>query len=129
MAKKTLAVVITEVLRAHEQPMTASAVYEKIAGAGLFECNSKDPLGIVRNARSRHCEQNQHSCASKNKYFDPLPDGRFRPQHLLSQRQNGSSLLELPFCTGASDKCAGSSISSLALWAEIGRSLRWSQAY
>ncbi len=78
MAKKTLAIVITEVLQAHPQPMTAAEVYEKIASARLFEFNSKDPLGIVRNALSRHSEQNQHTCASKNKCFDQLPDGRFR---------------------------------------------------
>ena len=84
MAKKTLAVVITEVLQAHGQPMTASEVYEKITGAGLFEFNSKDPLGIVRNALSRHCELNRHSCASKSKHFDQLPDGRFRLLRVIS---------------------------------------------
>lgn len=78
MAKKTLAVVIAEVLQKHGAPMTAAEVYETIASARLFEFNSKDPLGIVRNALSRHSEQNQHTCASKNKCFSQQPDGRYR---------------------------------------------------
>jgi hypothetical protein len=75
MAKKTLAVVIAEVLKAHPVQMSAAEVYEKIAGARLFEFKSKDPVGIVRNALSRHCEQNQHSCSSTNKLFTKLPNG------------------------------------------------------
>ena len=77
MAKKTLAVVIAEVLQAHPAPMSAADVHEKIASASLFEFKSKDPVGIVRNALSRHCEQNQHSCSSKNKFFTKLPNGRY----------------------------------------------------
>jgi hypothetical protein len=77
MAKKTLAVVIAEVLQAHPAQMSAAEVYEKIAGARLFEFKSNDPLGIVRNALSRHCEQNQHACSSRNKLFTKLPNGRY----------------------------------------------------
>jgi len=77
MAQKTLAAVITEVLKSHGKPMTASEVYGNITSRQLFEFQSKDPLGIVRNALSRHCEENQHSCASKNKFFNQMPDGRY----------------------------------------------------
>ena len=78
MAKKTLAVVITEVLSANGKPMTTAEVYEKIVSGQHFEFQSNDPLGIVRNALSRHRIENQHSCASKNKCFSQLPDGRYR---------------------------------------------------
>lgn len=77
MAKKTLANVIVEVLTAHGSPMTAAEVHSAITGGNLFEFNSKDPIGIVRSALSRHCVENQHSCASKAKHFNKLPDGRF----------------------------------------------------
>ena len=78
MAKKILAVVITEVLSANGKPMTAAEVYEKIVSGPHFEFQSKDPLGIVRNALSRHSVENQHSCASKNKCVSQQPDGRYR---------------------------------------------------
>ena len=82
MAKKTLASVITEILQAKGLPMSAAEVYAAITGSNLFEFNSKDPLGIVRNALSRHSIENQHSCASKKKCFSQLPDGR----HFLAAR-------------------------------------------
>jgi hypothetical protein len=77
MTKKTLATVIVEVLTAHGAPMTAAEVYVAIIKGNLFAFNSKDPVGIVRSALSRHSVENQHSCASKNKHFSQLPDGRF----------------------------------------------------
>ena len=77
MANKTLATVIVEVLTAHGSPMTASEVHSAIIHGNLFEFNSKDPVGIVRSALSRHSVENQHSCASKSKHFSQLPDGRF----------------------------------------------------
>ena len=77
MAKKTLATVIVEVLTAHGAPMTAAEVYAAITTGNLFTFNSKDPVGIVRSALSRHSVENQHSCASKTKHFNQLPDARF----------------------------------------------------
>jgi hypothetical protein len=79
MAKKTLATVIVEVLTAHGSPMTAAEVYAAIIKGNLFAFNSKDPVGIVRSALSRHSVENQHSCASKNKHFSQLPDGNYQP--------------------------------------------------
>lgn len=79
MAKKTLATVIVEVLTAHGAPMTAAEVHSAITKGNLFEFNSKDPVGIVRSALSRHSVENQHSCASKSKHFSQLPDGKYRP--------------------------------------------------
>ena len=79
MAKKTLATVIVEVLTAHGAPMTAAEVHSAITKGNLFEFNSKDPVGIVRSALSRHSVENQHSCASKAKHFNQLPDGKYRP--------------------------------------------------
>jgi len=78
MAEKTLATVIGEVLTAHGAPMTAAEVYASISGGNLFAFNSNDPVGIVRSALSRHSVENQHSCASKAKYFSHLPDGKYR---------------------------------------------------
>jgi hypothetical protein len=69
--------VIVEVLTAHDSPMTAAEVYAAITRGNLFAFNSRDPIGIVRNALSRHSVENQHSCASKAKHFNKLPDGRF----------------------------------------------------
>ena len=77
MAKKTMATVIVEVLTAHGSPMTAAEVHSAITKDNLFAFNSKDPVGIVRSALSRHSVENQHSCASKNKHFSQLPDGRY----------------------------------------------------
>jgi len=77
VATKTLASVITDVLQAKGSPMSAAEVYAAINGNNLFEFNSKDPLGIVRNAMSRHSIENQHSCASNQKCFSQLPDGRY----------------------------------------------------
>ncbi len=79
MAKKTLATVIVEILTAHGAPMTAAEVYAAIIKSNLFTFNSKDPVGIVRSALSRHSVENQHSCASKSKHFSQLPDGKYRP--------------------------------------------------
>jgi hypothetical protein len=79
MAKKTLATVIVEVLTAHGTPMMAAEVYAAIIKGNLFTFNSKDPIGIVRSALSRHSVENQHSCASKSKHFSQLPDGKYRP--------------------------------------------------
>ena len=79
MAKKTLATVIVEVLTAHGTPMTAAEVHSAITKGNLFEFNSKDPVGIVRSALSRHSVENQHSCASKSKRFHQLPDGKYGP--------------------------------------------------
>ena len=77
MAKKTLATVIAEVLTTHGSPMTAAEVHSAITNGNLFEFNSKDPIGIVRNALSRHSVENQHSCASKAKHFSQLSDGQY----------------------------------------------------
>jgi hypothetical protein len=79
MAKKTLATVIMEVLTAHNAPMTAAEVYASIIKDNLFAFNSTDPIGIVRSALSRHSVENQHSCASKTKHFNQLPDSKYRP--------------------------------------------------
>jgi len=57
--------------------MAAAEVYGMITSGQLFEFQSKDPIGIVRNALSRHCEGNPHSCTSKNKFFNQMPDGRY----------------------------------------------------
>jgi hypothetical protein len=77
VAKNTLATVIVEVLTAHGAPMTALEVYSGIIKGNLFAFNSKDPVGIVRSALSRHSVENQHSCASKTKHFSQLSDGRY----------------------------------------------------
>ena len=77
MAKKTVGSVIAEVLSSAGHPMTPQEVYDEIVTRGLYEFNSKSPVGIVRNAMSRHSVQNTHSCASKNKKFNLLPDGRY----------------------------------------------------
>jgi len=79
MAKKTLATVISDVLTAHGSPMTAAEVYAAITAGTLFTFNSKDPVGIVRSALSRHSVENQHSCASKSKHFSRLPEGKYGP--------------------------------------------------
>jgi hypothetical protein len=79
MAKRTLATVIVEVLRAHGAPMTAAEVHSAIIKGYLFEFNSKDTVGIVRSALSRHSVENQHSCASKTKHFNQLPDSKYCP--------------------------------------------------
>jgi len=79
VGKKTLASVITDVLQAKGSPMSAAEVYAAITDSNLFEFNSKDPVGIVRSALSRHSVENQHSCASKTKHFTQLPDGKYRP--------------------------------------------------
>jgi len=78
MAKKTLATVIVEVLTAHGAPMTAAEVYSSVTKGNLFTFNSKDPVGIVRSALSRHSVENLHTCASKNKHFNQSSDGRYR---------------------------------------------------
>ncbi len=78
MAKKTLAIVIVEVLTAHGSPMTATEVHSAISKGNLFEFNSKDPVGIVRSALSRHSVENQHSCASKTKFFGKTKDNRYQ---------------------------------------------------
>jgi hypothetical protein len=77
MAKKTLATVISDVLAAHGSPMTAAEVYAAITAGNFFMFNSRDPVGIVRSALSRHSIENQHSCASKSKHFNQLPDGKY----------------------------------------------------
>ena len=77
MARKAVHSVITEVLSAAGRPMTAQEVYDEICIRSLYEFNAKSPIGIVRNALSRHSVQNQHTCASKHKRFSRLPDGRF----------------------------------------------------
>ena len=79
MAKKTLATVIVDVLTANGAPMTAAEVFASIIKGNLFAFNSRDPVGIVRSALSRHSIENQHSCASKTKHFSRLPDGKYRP--------------------------------------------------
>lgn len=60
-------------------PMTVSDVYDSIIRGNLCAFNSKDPVGIVRNALSRHSVENQHSCSSKSKHFSQLPDGTYQP--------------------------------------------------
>ncbi len=77
MAKKTLATVIVDVLTAHGAPMTAAEVHAAITKGNLFEFDSKDPVGIVRSALSRHSVENQHSCDSKSKHFSQLPQGKY----------------------------------------------------
>jgi hypothetical protein len=79
MTKKTLATVIVEVLTAHGAPMTAAEVHAAIIKGNLFAFNSKDPVGIVRSALSRHSVENQHFCSSKTKHFNQFPDGKYRP--------------------------------------------------
>ena len=78
MAKKTLATVIVEVLKAHGAPMTAAEVYSAITNGNLLTFNSKDPIGIVRSALSRHSVENQHSCASKTKFFRQTKNNRYQ---------------------------------------------------
>jgi hypothetical protein len=102
MARKTLATVIVEVLTAHGAPMTAAEVYTSIINGSLFVFNSKDPVGIVRSALSRHSVENQHSCASKNKYFNQSSDGRYR---VLRQGNVDCCMLKIHGCRGPRGLC------------------------
>lgn len=77
MGKKTVHSIIADVLRSTGRPMTAQEVYDEIAAKGLYEFKAKSPIDIVRNALSRHSMQNTHNCASKNKCFSQLDDGRY----------------------------------------------------
>ena len=77
MTRKTVHSVIAEVLISAGRPMTAQEVYDEISTKGLHEFKAKSPVGIVRNALSRHCVQNTHACASKHKCFNQLGDGRY----------------------------------------------------
>ena len=75
MTKKTLAMVILDVFKTQTEPMTANDVYQQIACRRLWEFQSRDPVGIVRNALSRHGLENQHSCASQDTYFRQIATG------------------------------------------------------
>lgn len=77
MARKTVASVITEVLTAAGRPMTAQEIYDEITTKNLYEFKAKSPVGIVRNALSRHSVENTHSCASKHKCFRHADNGRY----------------------------------------------------
>lgn len=77
MTRITVASVITEVLITAGRPMTAQEVYDEITAKNLYEFKAKSPIGIVRNALSRHSVQNTHACASKHKCFSQREDGRF----------------------------------------------------
>ena len=77
MARKTLHSVIADVLNFTGRPMTVQEVYDEITSKGLYDFKAKSPIGIVRNALSRHSVQNTHTCASKHKCFNRLSDGRY----------------------------------------------------
>ena len=77
MPSTTIHAVISDVLRNARRPLTLVEIYDAIVDGQLYEFQSKDPFGIVRNQLKRHCIENQHSCAAKAKYFSQTADNRF----------------------------------------------------
>jgi len=57
--------------------MTADAVFAEIQSKSLYEFDSKNPQGIVRNCLSRHSLENTLPNASKRKIFSKKSDGSF----------------------------------------------------
>jgi hypothetical protein len=57
--------------------MTADAVFTEIQSKSLYEFDSKNPQGIVRNCLSRHSLENTLPNASKRKIFSKNSDGSF----------------------------------------------------
>lgn len=76
-AKPNLASIISDVLKSAAKPMTADAVFAEIQSKSLYEFNSKNPQGIVRNCLSRHSVENTLPNASKKKLFTKKSDGTF----------------------------------------------------
>jgi len=76
-SKPNLASIIFNVLKSAGKPMTADAVFAEIQSKSLYEFNSKNPQGIVRNCLSRHSIENTLPNASKKKIFSKQGDGSF----------------------------------------------------
>lgn len=56
MKERTIAEAAVEVLKTAKEPMTAAEITQLILDKGLYEFNTKDPVGMVRRAIARRCD-------------------------------------------------------------------------
>ncbi len=78
MEKRTIAQAAMEVLKAAQQPMTAQEITQAILEQGLYSLNTKDQRGMVRRAIEKRCEGVEQRDSVLPKYFEKLPDGKYR---------------------------------------------------
>lgn len=75
MTQKPIHVVISDVLRQADKPMSAREIYDQIRAQGLYEFKAKDPASIVRSQLRRHCTDVKGSADVK--YFQMTDEGLF----------------------------------------------------
>jgi hypothetical protein len=78
MEKRTIAQVAIEVLKEAKQPMTVAEITQAILDKGLYSFNTKDERGMVRRAIERRCEGVTRKDTVSPKWFEKLPDGKFK---------------------------------------------------
>jgi hypothetical protein len=79
MPRTTVNDAIVLVLKASAKPMSAREIYDSIVAGKLYEFNSKDPFGIVRNQISRHCVENTKLKSPTQKLFRTIGKDLFIP--------------------------------------------------
>lgn len=78
---------IKKTLSNSRAPLTAQQIHDAIVKESLYQFNTKDSLGVVRQQIRRHCEGLSFPSAMPNKYFFQLEKGKYG---LLSKHLNTS---------------------------------------
>lgn len=68
---------IKKVLNRSPSPLSAYQIHEAIEKSKLYEFNTKDPLGVVRQQVRRHCEGLSFPSAMPSKYFFQAEKGKY----------------------------------------------------
>lgn len=68
---------IKKILKKSNDPLTAQQIYELISREKLYQFNTKDPLGVVRQQIRRHCEGLSFPSAMPGKCFFQAEKGRY----------------------------------------------------
>lgn len=77
MKERTIAEAAVEVLTAAKEPMTAAEITQLILDKGLYEFNTKDPVGMVRRAIARRCEGYERKDSMLDKIFEKRPSSKY----------------------------------------------------
>lgn len=75
--QKTIAQVVTDILKEAESPMTAAEITQIIQEKNLYTFNAKNPRQIVRSAIERRCDGTGKKRTVSPAWFTKLPNKQY----------------------------------------------------
>jgi hypothetical protein len=75
--KGTILEAIQATLKQFGSPMDVHDIHKSITEKNLYAFKAKDPVGVIRKALRRHSDNVETKDASRMKYFEVRPDGKY----------------------------------------------------